>query len=75
MLVMQNMDATFKISVGAQVWVTNYLGEQSQSIRLPKVVVKWLTFLLRICEVPGLDLGPETSCHDLVFLFFLSLSR
>jgi hypothetical protein len=30
----------------------------------PNVVVEWLVFLLRIWEVPGLNLGPETSYSD-----------
>jgi hypothetical protein len=29
-------------------------------IGVPKVVVKWLTLLLRIGEVPGSNLGQET---------------
>jgi hypothetical protein len=30
----------------------------------PNVLVKWLTFLLRILEVPGSNLGPQTGYRD-----------
>jgi hypothetical protein len=30
----------------------------------PNVVVEWLAFLLRIREVPGSNLGPETGYPD-----------
>jgi hypothetical protein len=30
----------------------------------PNVLVKWLTFLLRIQEVPASNLGPETGYPD-----------
>jgi hypothetical protein len=40
----------------------------------PNVVVKWLTFLLRIRKVPGLNLGPETSYSDWGFFVVSSVS-
>jgi hypothetical protein len=39
----------------------------------PNVVVEWLTLLLRIREVPGSNLGPDTGYPDRVFVIFLSL--
>jgi hypothetical protein len=40
---------------------------------LPNVVVEWLAFLLRIREIPGSNLGPETGCPDW-FVVLLSTS-
>jgi hypothetical protein len=37
---------------------------QLQVIIEPNVVVEWLTFLLRIREVPGSNLGPELGYPD-----------
>jgi hypothetical protein len=37
---------------------------ESLDVNLPNVVVEWLTLLLRIPEVPGLILGPETGYTD-----------
>jgi hypothetical protein len=34
------------------------------------VVVQWLTHLVRIREVPGSNLGPETGYNDLSFSWF-----
>jgi hypothetical protein len=39
------------------------------------VVVEWLTHLLRIRDVPGSNLGTETSYPELNFVVFLSPSR
>jgi hypothetical protein len=36
------------------------------------VVIEWLTLLLRVQEVPGSNIGPETGCPEF-FLSFLSL--
>jgi hypothetical protein len=41
---------------------------------LPKVVVEWLTLLIRIREVPGSYLGPETILTD-PFVVYLRASR
>jgi hypothetical protein len=34
---------------------------------VPNVVVEWLTFLLRIKEIPGSNLGSETGNPDSFF--------
>jgi hypothetical protein len=39
------------------------------------VVVEWLTRLLRIREVPGSNLGPDTGYTDRFFVVFVSPSR
>jgi hypothetical protein len=36
-------------------------------------MAEWLTLLLRIWEVPGSNLDPETLCHDRGFREFSSL--
>jgi hypothetical protein len=42
----------------------------------PYVSAEWLALLLRIREVPGSNLGPETGCSDRCFVVFLkSLER
>jgi hypothetical protein len=38
--------------------------KDKKDIKLPTVVVEWLTLLLRIREVPGSNLGPETGYSD-----------
>jgi hypothetical protein len=38
----------------------------------PNVMVEWLALLLRIREVPGSNLGPETGYPDRFFVVFLS---
>jgi hypothetical protein len=44
--------------------------------RLPYGVVQWLTFMLRIREIPGSNLGPEIGYPDLSFFVgFLSDCR
>jgi hypothetical protein len=40
----------------------------------PNVIVKWLTLLLRIQEVPGSNLSPDTGYHDWGFLWFSSVT-
>jgi hypothetical protein len=40
------------------------------SLKRPNVMVKWLTLLLRIWEVPGSSLGPETGYPDESFCGF-----
>jgi hypothetical protein len=49
----------------------NYMAISSALIIRPNVVVEWLTLLLRILEVPGSYLGPETGYPDCVFRGFL----
>jgi hypothetical protein len=44
-------------------------------ILLPNVVVECLTLLLRIWEVPGSNLGPETGCPDAFYGFPQSLQE
>jgi hypothetical protein len=47
--------------MGLQTYILN---KKQQDTNTPHVVVQWLTFLLRIREVPGSNLGPETGYHD-----------
>jgi hypothetical protein len=42
--------------------------------RPPNIVVEWLTLLVPMWEVPGLNLGPNTSYSE-IFVFFFSVSR
>jgi hypothetical protein len=39
----------------------------------PNVAVQWLALLLRIQEVPGANLGPETDYPDIGFPWFSSI--
>jgi hypothetical protein len=48
----------------------------SDCIKGPRnVVVEWITLMLRIREVPGSNLGPETGYLHRLFVVFLSPSR
>jgi hypothetical protein len=44
-------------------------------MRVPNVVVEWLTLLLHIRKVPDSDLGPETSFRALGFSFLFTVPR
>jgi hypothetical protein len=43
------------------------------SFRVPNVVVEWVTPLLRIRNIPGSNLGPETGYLDCGISWFLSV--
>jgi len=49
-----------------QTYVTKILksSDYKFSTFTPNVVIEWLTILLRIREVPGSNLGPETGYPD-----------
>jgi hypothetical protein len=47
--------------------ITNRSSPWVHDIKLPNITVKWLTFLLRIWEVLGWSLSPETSYPDCGF--------
>jgi hypothetical protein len=40
------------------------VGKEVRGHVLPNIVVEWLTLLLRIREVPGSNLGPQTGHTD-----------
>jgi hypothetical protein len=46
---------------------------QAQETVIPDVMVEWLALLLRIREVPGSNLGPETDYPDWGFSWFSSV--
>jgi hypothetical protein len=48
--------------------------ERLADIQKPNVMVKWLTFQLRIREIPGSNLDPETSYSDCGFSWFSSVT-
>jgi hypothetical protein len=53
--------------------VTNVFILVFSIVFVPNVVVEWLTLLLRIWEVLGSNLGPETGYPDLGFSWFSSV--
>jgi hypothetical protein len=55
-------------------WLTLWNDGLFQII-LPNIVVEWLTFLLRIREVSGSNLGPQTGYPNYGFRGFSSLSK
>jgi hypothetical protein len=57
---------------GSPLYLCTTIYEQSLVIT-PKVLVQWLTLLLRIRKVPGSNLGPETGYHYLGFSWFYSV--
>jgi hypothetical protein len=63
---------TVEARVRSRVSPYGIFGEQ---IGTPNIVVKWLTFVLRILEVLASNLGPETGILTEVFVVFLSPSR
>jgi hypothetical protein len=56
------------------IYLRKYTSPKPQTSSLsPNVVVKWLTLLLHIQEVPGWNLGPETAYLDWSFSYFFSV--
>jgi hypothetical protein len=58
-----DLNGTHQLLVCVNLLDKNIIRRNIEALVL-NVVVEWLAFLLRIREVPGSDLGPETSYPD-----------
>jgi hypothetical protein len=55
--------------------ICKYFVKFNMTLWIPYVVVEWLIVLLRIREVPCLNLGPKTGYTGMFFVVFLSPCR
>jgi hypothetical protein len=59
--------------ISTQIHIHSFIEFRSKTEDWPNVMVEWLALLLRILEVPGSNLGPETGHSDWGFSWFSSI--